>query len=55
MESCRYFVKSYADYDTLRPSKKTKESHEKALSDEQRRVDGAKFSHEKLDVSMEKQ
>ncbi|KAK4737480.1 hypothetical protein R3W88_001177 [Solanum pinnatisectum] len=48
------FFKSYAEYDTLRSSKMTKESHEKALSDVQRRLDGAKLAHEKLDGSMEK-
>ncbi|KAH0776103.1 hypothetical protein KY290_007514 [Solanum tuberosum] len=48
------FFKSYAEYDTLRSSKMTKESHEKALSDAQRRLDGAKMAHEKLDGSMEK-
>ncbi|KAH0698813.1 hypothetical protein KY284_013028 [Solanum tuberosum] len=48
------FFKSYAEYDTLRSSKMTKESHEKALSDAQCRLDGAKMAHEKLDGSMEK-
>ncbi|KAG5599195.1 hypothetical protein H5410_030565 [Solanum commersonii] len=48
------FFKSYAEYDTLRSSKMTKESHEKALFDAQRRLDGAKMTHEKLDGSMEK-
>ncbi|KAH0636783.1 hypothetical protein KY289_036698 [Solanum tuberosum] len=48
------FFKSYAEYDTLRSSKMTKESHEKALSNAQRRLDGAKLAHEKLDGSMEK-
>ncbi|WMV38433.1 hypothetical protein MTR67_031818 [Solanum verrucosum] len=48
------FFKSYAEYDTLRSSKMTKESHEKALSDAQRRLDGAKMAHEKLYGSMEK-
>ncbi|KAK4721486.1 hypothetical protein R3W88_011719 [Solanum pinnatisectum] len=48
------FFKSYAEYDTLRSSKMTKESHEKSLSDAQRRLDGAKLAHEKLDGSMEK-
>ena len=48
------FFKSYAEYDTLRSSKITKESHEKTLSDAQRRLDGAKLAHEKLDVSMDK-
>ncbi|KAH0643619.1 hypothetical protein KY290_035093 [Solanum tuberosum] len=48
------FFKSYAEYDTLRSSKMTKESHEKALSDAQRRLDGAKMAHEKLDGYMEK-
>ncbi|KAK4731790.1 hypothetical protein R3W88_024778 [Solanum pinnatisectum] len=41
-------------YDTLRSSKMTKESHEKVISDAQRRLDGAKLAHEKLDGSMEK-
>ncbi|KAH0672619.1 hypothetical protein KY284_023706 [Solanum tuberosum] len=41
------FFKSYAEYDTLRSSKMTKESHEKALFDAQRRLDGAKLAHEK--------
>ncbi|KAH0671485.1 hypothetical protein KY285_025029 [Solanum tuberosum] len=45
------FFKSYAEYDTLRSSKMTKESHEKALSNAQH---GAKMAHEKLDGSMEK-
>ncbi|KAG5599197.1 hypothetical protein H5410_030567 [Solanum commersonii] len=48
------FFKSYAEYDTLRSSNMTKESHEKALSDAQRRLNGAKLAHEKLDGSMEK-
>ncbi|WMV50893.1 hypothetical protein MTR67_044278, partial [Solanum verrucosum] len=48
------FFKSYTEYDTLRSSKMTKESHEKALSDAQRRLDGAKMAHEKLYGSMEK-
>ncbi|KAG5605345.1 hypothetical protein H5410_026837 [Solanum commersonii] len=48
------FFKSYAEYNTLRSSKMTKESHEKALSDAQRRLDGAKLAHEKLDGSMGK-
>ncbi|KAH0696534.1 hypothetical protein KY290_013902 [Solanum tuberosum] len=48
------FFKSYVEYDTLRSSKMTKESHEKALSDAQHRLDGAKLTHEKLDGSMEK-
>ncbi|KAH0651597.1 hypothetical protein KY290_032938 [Solanum tuberosum] len=48
------FFKSYAEYDTLRSSKMTKESHEKALSDAQRCLDGAKLAHEKLDGSMDK-
>ncbi|KAG5580676.1 hypothetical protein H5410_051303 [Solanum commersonii] len=48
------FFKSYAEYDTLRSSKMTKESHEKSLSDVQRRLDDAKLAHEKLDGSMEK-
>ncbi|KAH0722656.1 hypothetical protein KY290_005312 [Solanum tuberosum] len=48
------FFKSYTEYDTLRSSKMTKESHEKALSDAQRRLDGAKLAHEKLDGSMDK-
>ncbi|KAH0693355.1 hypothetical protein KY285_020452 [Solanum tuberosum] len=48
------FFKSYAEYDTLRSSKMTKESHEKALYDAQRRLDGAKLAHEKLDGSMDK-
>ncbi|KAG5577589.1 hypothetical protein H5410_057723 [Solanum commersonii] len=48
------FFRSYAEYDTLRSSKMTKESHEKALSDAQRRLDGAKLAHEKLDGSMDK-
>ncbi|KAH0672490.1 hypothetical protein KY284_023577 [Solanum tuberosum] len=48
------FFKSYAEYDTLRSSKMTKESHKKALSDAQRRLDGAKLAHEKLDGSMDK-
>ncbi|KAH0709112.1 hypothetical protein KY284_010539 [Solanum tuberosum] len=48
------FFKSYAEYDTLGSSKMTKESHEKALSDAQRRLDGTKLAHEKLDGSMDK-
>uniref|UniRef100_M1DHF2 Uncharacterized protein n=1 Tax=Solanum tuberosum TaxID=4113 RepID=M1DHF2_SOLTU len=48
------FFKSYAEYNTLRSSKMTKESHEKALSDAQRRLDGAKLAHENLDGSMGK-
>ncbi|KAH0707678.1 hypothetical protein KY285_010480 [Solanum tuberosum] len=48
------FFKSYTEYDTLRSSKMTKESHEKTLSDAQRRLDGAKLAHEKLDGSMDK-
>ncbi|KAH0730259.1 hypothetical protein KY289_001447 [Solanum tuberosum] len=48
------FFKSYAEYDTLRSSKMTKESHEKALADAQHRLDDAKMAHEKLDGSMEK-
>ncbi|KAH0665733.1 hypothetical protein KY285_026939 [Solanum tuberosum] len=48
------FFKSYAEYDTLRSSKITKESHEKALADAQHRLDDAKMAHEKLDGSMEK-
>ncbi|KAH0727911.1 hypothetical protein KY290_003617 [Solanum tuberosum] len=48
------FFKSYAEYDTLRSSKMTKESHEKALADSQHHLDDAKMAHEKLDGSMEK-
>ncbi|KAH0672493.1 hypothetical protein KY284_023580 [Solanum tuberosum] len=48
------FFKSYAEYNTLRSSKMIKESHENALSDAQRRLDGAKLAHEKLDGSMGK-
>ena len=48
------FFKSYAEYDTLRSSKITKESHEKTLFDAQRHFDGAKLAHENLDTSMEK-
>ncbi|KAH0688041.1 hypothetical protein KY284_018594 [Solanum tuberosum] len=48
------FFKSYAEYDTLRSSKMTKESHEKTLSDAQHRLDGAKLAYEKLDGSMDK-
>ncbi|KAK4718325.1 hypothetical protein R3W88_016663 [Solanum pinnatisectum] len=48
------FFKSYAEYDTVRSSKMTKESHEKALSDAQSRLDGAKLAHKKLYGSMEK-
>lgn len=48
------FFKSYTEYDTLRSLNITKETHEKALSNGQSRLDGAKLAHEKLDVSMEK-
>ncbi|KAG5615154.1 hypothetical protein H5410_014978 [Solanum commersonii] len=48
------FFKSYVEYDTLRSSKMTKESHEKALSDAQHCLDGVKLAHEKLDGSMDK-
>ncbi|KAH0761502.1 hypothetical protein KY290_017575 [Solanum tuberosum] len=48
------FFKSYAEYDTLRSAKMTKELHEKTLSDAQCRLDGAKLAHEKLDGSMDK-
>uniref|UniRef100_M1DS10 Uncharacterized protein n=1 Tax=Solanum tuberosum TaxID=4113 RepID=M1DS10_SOLTU len=48
------FFKSYAEYDNLRSSKMTKESHEKTLSDAQLRLDGAKLAHEELDGSIYK-
>ncbi|KAH0764942.1 hypothetical protein KY285_000813 [Solanum tuberosum] len=48
------FFKSYAEYDSLRSSKMTKKSHEKALSDAQLHLDGAKLAHEKLDGSIYK-
>ncbi|KAG5570345.1 hypothetical protein H5410_060111 [Solanum commersonii] len=48
------FFKSYTEYDTLRLTKMTKESHEKVLFDAQCHLDGAKMAHEKLDGSMEK-
>ena len=48
------FFKSYAEYNTSRSSKLIKESHAKALSYAQHRLDGAKLAHEMLDISMEK-
>uniref|UniRef100_M1DCB5 Uncharacterized protein n=1 Tax=Solanum tuberosum TaxID=4113 RepID=M1DCB5_SOLTU len=48
------FFKSYAEYDTLRLAKMTKELHEKTLSDAQCRLDSAKLAHEKFYGSMDK-
>ena len=48
------FFNSYVEYDILTSSKITKESHEKALSAAQLRLDGANMAHEKFDVSMDK-
>ncbi|XP_059288149.1 uncharacterized protein LOC132041452 [Lycium ferocissimum] len=46
------FFKAYAEYDSLKSSKMTKELHQESLSDAQRRLDDAKQEHGKLDGSM---
>ncbi|WMV50257.1 hypothetical protein MTR67_043642 [Solanum verrucosum] len=48
------FFKSYTEYDALRSSKMTKESHEKSVSNAQQHLDSAKLEYEKLDGSMGK-
>ncbi|KAK4724032.1 hypothetical protein R3W88_026811 [Solanum pinnatisectum] len=48
------FFKSYVEYDALRSSKMTKESHEKSISNAQQRLDSAKMDYGKLDGSMGK-
>ncbi|KAG5576892.1 hypothetical protein H5410_057026 [Solanum commersonii] len=51
---CGCITQFSLEYDSLRSSKVTKESHEKVLSNAQRCLDGAKLAHEKLDGSMGK-
>ncbi|KAK4341244.1 hypothetical protein RND71_039745 [Anisodus tanguticus] len=48
------FFKAYAEYDSLRSLKMTKESHQESLSDAQRGLHDAKQEHKKLDGSVEK-